>query len=246
MIEPERYCRDLEAYLCRKNDGHLIRIAGPAFEQVAGWARDGIPFGVACAGIDRYFERYYRKGQRRRPVRIEFCDADVRDAYDDWRRAVGVAKSGLEGTATGAASTEEPSTRRRGSLATHVERTIARLTALRASSREASVREDRALDEALARSVAALDALQAEARTARGQARDTLVERLASLDRVLIDAALAALDDAAREEAAREARETLAPFRSRMDPDAYLRACAAATERSVRDRLGLPTIAFAA
>ena len=32
------YCRQVEAYLCRKNDGHLVRIVGPAFEQVCGWA----------------------------------------------------------------------------------------------------------------------------------------------------------------------------------------------------------------
>src|SRR5829696_6787066 len=85
------YCREIEAHLCRKNDGHLIRIAGPAFDVVAGWETQGIPIKVACAGVDRFFERYYRKGPRRRPVRIEFCDADVLDAFDDWRRAVGVA-----------------------------------------------------------------------------------------------------------------------------------------------------------
>ena len=96
MIAPEDYCREIEAHLCRKNDGHLIRIVGPAFEQVSGWAREGIPLKVALSGVDRYFERYYRKGPRRRPVRIEFCDADVRDAFDDWRRAVGVARVQLE------------------------------------------------------------------------------------------------------------------------------------------------------
>ena len=57
------------------------------------WEAQGIPLKVACAGIDRYFERYYRKGPRRRPVRIEFCEADVLDAFDGWRRAVGVADS---------------------------------------------------------------------------------------------------------------------------------------------------------
>ena len=92
VIDVESYARDLEAYLCRKNDGHLIRITGPAFEQVQGWAAQGVPLKVAQAGIDRYFERYYRKGPRRRPVRIEFCEADVLDAFDDWRRAVGVTQ----------------------------------------------------------------------------------------------------------------------------------------------------------
>ena len=45
---------------------------------------------IAQRGIDRYFERYYAKGPRRRPVRIEFCEADILDAFDQWRRAVGI------------------------------------------------------------------------------------------------------------------------------------------------------------
>ena len=106
MIDVESYARDLEAYLCRKNDGHLIRITGPAFEQVHGWAAQGVPLKVAQAGIDRYFERYYRKGPRRRPVRIEFCEADVLDAFDDWRRAVGV--TAVVADSAGGPDVEEP------------------------------------------------------------------------------------------------------------------------------------------
>jgi hypothetical protein len=36
-------------------------------------------------------DRFAAKGPRRRPVRVEFCDADVLDVFDEWRRAVGVA-----------------------------------------------------------------------------------------------------------------------------------------------------------
>ena len=120
------YCREIEAHLCRKNDGHLIRIVGPAFELVTSWEARGIPLKVACAGVDRYFERYYRKGPRRRPVRIEFCDADVLDAFDDWRRAVGVS---LPATAAAGVNGDEDAAagRRRSSLASHVERAIAPL-----------------------------------------------------------------------------------------------------------------------
>ncbi len=84
------YCREIEAYLCRKNDGHLIRVVGPSFDIVSTWAEQGVPLKVACEGIDRYFARYYRKGPRRRPVKIDFCEADVLDVFDEWRRAVGV------------------------------------------------------------------------------------------------------------------------------------------------------------
>src|SRR5678816_2148942 len=126
---PDDYCRDLESYLCRNNDGHLIRIVGPAFEQVCGWAARGIPLKLAMRGIDRYFERYYAKGSRRRPVRIEFCEADVLDVFDEWRRSVGVGAAGESLAAEG----------NRNSLPAHLERVIARLATLRA-------RGDRALD----------------------------------------------------------------------------------------------------
>jgi hypothetical protein len=52
----------------------------------------GVPLKVAFRGIDRYCERYYAKGPRRRPVRIEFCEADILDLFDAWRRAVGVTR----------------------------------------------------------------------------------------------------------------------------------------------------------
>ena len=62
------------------------------FEQVSGWAAQGVPLAVAFRGIDRYCERYYAKGPRRRPVRVEFCEADILELFDDWRRAVGVSQ----------------------------------------------------------------------------------------------------------------------------------------------------------
>lgn len=243
MIEPEGYCREIEAYLCRKNDGHLIRIVGPAFEHVSRWAGEGIPLKVACMGIDRYFERYYRRGPRRRPVRIEFCEADVLDAFDDWRRAVGVAGSIPGGRAmqaeAGVEGEDDPSVRRRASLASHIERVIARLTVLRGSGPLTQ-----GLQPVVEQVARELDTLQPAAKRARGEARDALVGQLAALDRTLMTAVLETLDDALRSAAEAEATEALGPFRDRMAPEAYQRARAAATERFVKDRYGLPSIAF--
>lgn len=231
MMDREGYCRQLESYLCRKNDGHLIRIVGPAFETVSRWAEEGIPLTVACEGIDRYFERYYRRGpRRRRPVRIEFCEADVLDAFDAWRRAVGVARD---------AQDEQAGARRRESLAAHVERSIAALTALRASS-QAARRFDSVLDE-VARE---LDVLQPQAKGARGDARDAVIRRLHELHRRLVDAATASLSPEERSAVQTEAREQLAPFRERMAPDAFENALRAAAERAVRERFRLPALAF--
>ena len=69
-MDIDAYCREIEAHLCRRNAGHLVRISGPAFDLVRGWAQQGIPFNVAQQGIDRYIDRSNARGVRRRPARI--------------------------------------------------------------------------------------------------------------------------------------------------------------------------------
>ncbi len=237
MIDVESYCRDLEAYLCRKNDGHLIRITGPAFEQVQGWAHQGIPLKVAQAGIDRYFERYYRKGPRRRPVQIMFCEADVLDAFDDWRRAVGISR--VASDAEGGPEVEEPlpDARPRKSLVSQIESAMARFTVLRGSNKAGQV-----LAAALDDAVRALDAIRADAGRARGEARNELLERMAAIDDRLLAAACDAIDSATRASFEREADAELSPFRPRMTEDAYSQSRRAAVHRRVRHHFGLPSL----
>ena len=65
-----------------------------------------------------------------------------------------------------------------------------------------------------------------------------------SLDRELLDAARAGLDEASRAALGREADEELSGFRSAMSAEAFERAREAAIDRLVRERSGLPTIAY--
>lgn len=235
-IDPADYCRQIETYLCRKNEGHLVRIVGPAFEQVCAWAARGVPLKVAFRGIDRYCERYHAKGPQRRPVRIEFCEADVLDSFDDWRRAVGVT-----GAAAGAsiAAEEGPSNRRRPSLAAHIERVVARLTSLRAGGQRSP-----RFDGQVAAAVRELDLLGADAKHARGDARVRIVSRLEEIDAALLAVARDELDEANTARLRGEADDELAPFGARMAPDARARAAAAAFDRLVRERFELPIITY--
>ena len=232
--EPIDYCRDIERYLCQKNDGHLIRIAGPSFDLVSAWAAQGVPLKIAFRGIDRYFERYYASKTtrpRRRPVRIDFCDADVLDVFDEWRRATGLTAAGEEHSAGG----DELNGRRGPSLPVHMERVLRRLTSARVTGIL-----DAGFDDLLDRVSREMDA----AGGVRGARRQALVERLAALDRELLDAARARLDEATLAALGRDAEEELASFRSGMSAEAFARARDAAIDRLVRDRAGLPTIAF--
>jgi len=240
-VDVPEYCRGIESYLCRKNDGHLIRVVGPSFEIVSRWAQQGVPLKIACAGIDRYFERYYRAGPRRRPVKIDFCEADVLDVFDEWRRAVGVgqhAEPSSQSIDNQSAIINHQSSIRR-SLPAHLERVVLRLSSARASGALGE-----AFDALIDRVSAELDAAREKAGGLRGDARQKLLARLADVDADVLREARTLLDDAARATLAREEEEELAGFRAAMPADAYARAREAAVDRLVRERFGLPTIRY--
>jgi hypothetical protein len=237
-LDRDQYCRDVEAYLCRKNDGHLIRIVGPAFELVSGWAARGIPPKVVRRGVDRYFERYYAKGPRRRPVRIDFCETDVLEAFDEWRRAVGVLwpRSVRHGQPNGQPAA--PAAKPRCSLVAHIDRVIGCLVARQTDPRMPS------LDAEISRTIEQLESLRQNAATARGAARVLLLEQLAGMDGALASAARASCAIELRTAMVQEAAKDLEPFRERMELAVYQRAIDAATDRSLRETFNLPTISY--
>ena len=234
--EPVDFCREIERYLCRKNDGHLIRVTGPSFDLVSGWAAQGVPLKVAFKGIDRYFERYYAKGPRRRPVKIDFCEADVLDVFDEWKRATGVTQARV---VVGDGLQAVPQRPAKPSLRAHLERLVTRLTAARASGAV-----DGSFDPLIDRASHELDAARAGAHGLRGEARRALLDRLAILDADLLRQARETLDETALAALAREADAEIEPFRRSMMPDAIARARQAAIDRLIRERFGLPTIAL--
>jgi hypothetical protein len=233
-MDPSAYCRDVESYLCRKNDGHLIRIVGPAFDLVRGWAERQIPLSVVHRAIDQTFERYYSKGLRRRPVRIEYCEADALDLFDEWRRAVGV------GGAVSSDDADERTPPRRGlSLAKHVERVIVMLTAARARDGLPVP-----LAEAVARLVDELAAMKGDAKAARGEPRQRLLVRLREIDDALTAVARDAADEQLHATLRADAERDLEAFRGRMPPQQFDRAIRAGTDRLLREHFRLPRIAF--
>jgi hypothetical protein len=231
----DEYCREIEAYLCRKNDGHLIRIVGPSFERVCGWAAQGIPLKIAYQGIDTYFVRYYAKGVRRRPVQIDFCEHDILDAFDAWRRAVGVRLPDTEAT-----DEEARAKRRKRSLPEHLDRICERVTGRRAGMTPPPPEFDAVL-EAITREAAAFRDTPGPL---RGDIRERIVARLVELDRVMLDAARAHTDRETLGAMCAEATDQLRPFRERMPADTYLRAIDAAVDRLIREHEQLPTLTF--
>jgi hypothetical protein len=225
------YCRRVEEHLARVNEGEIVRVVGPAFEIVRQWALDGIPLSVAFHGIDRKAERH-RAGQSRRPLRLEFCEADVRETFDRWRRAVGVAIQGAEADPAG-----EP--RRRPSLAKHLDRAVERLS--RVVGR-LDLPED--FRDRLSASLVELAALREAARTARGDARAAIAARLPELDRAMLASARSALPAATLDRLRADASADLSPYQGRLAPEVWRRSLDRGADERLREHLGLPTIGF--
>jgi hypothetical protein len=231
VTDPADYVRQVERYLCQRNHGHLVRVVGPAFELVRGWAEAGVPLKVALSGIDRCCARLEARGPRRRPVRIEFCEADVLDAFDDWRRAVGVAAATEE--SADAAPARKPA------LAAHIERAIARLANSRGVGAAAT-----SLHRHLEQSIRDLEQIAPSAAKVRGEQRAAIVAQLARMDDELMAAAVGQLDGERARQLRAEAEEELAAFGSRMPTEARAAAIELAFARLVREGAGLPTIRY--
>lgn len=225
------YCREVESYLCRRNGGHLIRIVGPAFELVRGWAESGVPVSLVQQSIDRCVERRESRREAARPLRIEFCEGEVRDQFQRWRRAVGPY--------VGDAAVAEGEEAAPAALGSRLTRAAEKLS--RAAARMERSEAFRAALDAIIGGVAAV---QTEAKGARGDKRAAFIERLKVIDQQMI---FAAREEAGRSELAAELRTAasaeLAQWRERMTSDAWEGALRAASDRLLRDRLDLPDLA---
>lgn len=231
------YCREIERYLCRVNGGHLVRVVGPSFQLVNGWFEIGIPLKVVYRGIDRRLARLPDRPGARRPLRIEFCEADVLDVHAEWTRAVGrvtgLATDVVEREAADAASPKS----RGPSLPAHLQRAQMKLTSLLASSRMppalAAIVEDQ---------IGQIDGWRTGAAALRGERRQQVIAQLEACDRQLVQAAWAAQDPAVAAGLRQEAADELSMFRSRMTPEVWEQTIEAAATRLLRERLSLPTL----
>jgi hypothetical protein len=229
-VDVGEYCRRVEEHLSRVNQGHLVRIVGSGFELVRQWALDGVPFSVVCRAVDMKAERH-RAGRSTRPLRIEFCDTDVRALWQDWKRAVG-----LMGTA-GPATDAPPDEVKRPPLTKHLDRVVAALT--RAAGR---LDTPASLRDGLTRVLEGVVELRESMRGRRAIQRDAVGDMLARWDAELMTAARASSDADTLETIRQDAAAELQAYRTRMPPDVWDRSVHVAATRLLRERLGLPTI----
>ena len=238
MPDAVDYCRQVEAHLTRINGGHLVRVVGPGFALVPQWADEGVPLSVVFRAIEHKAERH-AAGASKRPLRIEFCEADVRALYDDWRRAIGVPASPASDADPDAAATDRSASPKRRSVPKAIDRAIDRLGRL--AGRLELPGEFR---DAMSRLIEQLSALREALAHTRGAARDRLLERLGPLDHDLLDHARGVVPAEVMRDITSRAEQDLAPYRERLSPEAWTRAVSVTVDRGVREHLELPSLEF--
>ncbi len=234
-VDVGAYCRQVESHLAQVNAGEIIRITGAGFELVRGWALEGIPLSIVCHAVSQKAERH-RAGRSTRPLRIEFCTADVREGYTAWKRAVGIRGTGGAEEHEGATTAPAEGTRR-VSLGRQLQRAIDRLSHAASRLDFAPAMRD-ALD-AVLQDVAAISA---RARGARGAARASIAAELTALDARMLAAVRAAVDVGELDRLSAEAAADLGAYRGRLAAEVWQRSVNLGVDRLLRDRFGLPTL----
>ena len=228
MSDVADYCRQVEAHLTRINGGHLVRVVGPGFALVQQWADDGVPLSVVFRGIEQKAERH-KQGASRRPLRIEFCEADVREVFEAWRRATGIT-AGPEGPASIEAPKRRPPSK---TIDTAIER-LGRLAGRLELPDE--------FRDAVSHAIERLSSVREGLAHSRGAARDPWLAQVASIDQDLMTQARHGVDAAVVRGLTEQAEREMAPYRERLAPEAWQRAVTVTVDRGVRAHLGLPTL----
>ena len=248
MSDAADYCRQVEAHLTRVNGGHMVRVVGPGFALVRQWAEEGIPLSIVFRGIEQKADRH-KLGAARRPLRIEFCEADVRELFDTWRRAVGISVavaddgSDVEPTpnvgrafrrADPAEQADQPRPR---SPSKTIDKAIERLG--RVAGR---LELPDAFRDNVSHAIERLSAVREGLAQSRGAAREPWLAQLAPIDHTLVTEARRIIDAAVLRELTEQAERDMAPYRDRLAPEVWQRAVTLTTDRGVRAHLGLPVL----
>ena len=240
MSDVADYCRQVEAHLTRINGGHLVRVVGPGFALVKQWADEGVPLSVVFKGIEQKAERH-RRGASKRPLRIEFCDADVREVFEAWRRATGISATVLDAPNVGRgfspANSGDAAVPRRPSPSKTIDKAIERLG--RVAGRMDLPDEFR---DAVSHAIERLSSVREGLAHSRGAARDPWLAQVETVDQDLMTQARRVVDRAVVRGLTEQAERELAPYRERLAPEAWQRAVLVTVDRGVRDHLGLPTL----
>jgi hypothetical protein len=228
-----QYCRRVESYMCQKNDGHLMRIVGPTFDLVRGWADGGIPISVVERAIDRTYSRYYAVGTKRRSVRVEYCEQEVIVLFDEWKRAVGIGKvssshsnrSKMKDDVTSVIQTVAG----KRSFASHLDEVAGRLETW--SFEYSGSVADTELSRCVAEAASVVSDIRIDVGRLRGASRTAVLDQLNVLDEGFRDCARSVADDKLLKRLQAEAIESVKPFRSRMSQSVFDETVRVATDR---------------
>jgi hypothetical protein len=215
------YFTEIEDTFVRRRGKHLL-LSPIDWAMIEGWRDRGIPLHIVIRAIENVFDGFDKNPGPRSIKGLLYCKEEVEAQFVEWSAMqAGKAK---EGSTDGS---QEFSPER---IVEHIEKVIAELE----ESKNPDLRED------IERAIERLRQLARE----HSNDLETADRSLSDIENLLEHSLLTRLDPARLAEVEKDIASQLRPFKSQMDPDAYMQTSRVMILKRLRDEEGIPRLSL--
>lgn len=222
------YFSEIEETFNRRRGKYLF-LSPLDWALIESWQEKGVPLHIVLRGIEKVFDGYDAKPNKRRTIKsLTYCQEEIEAQYDEWReRQVG------KNTAEEVSSTANDNNLfAEDSIRQHLRRVSEELTEA-ASKAEKDLRE--MLDRVLQR-LAELEKTETDA--------ETLESALSELEKLIDDALIETADKAEIETLNQQTAKNLAAYKGKMEKDVYKRTFDLMILKSLRESRAIPRLSL--
>jgi hypothetical protein len=230
------YFTEVEDAFVRRRGKHLL-VSSLDWALIETWKQIGIPLHVVLSGIERAFDRWEARPQKRAIKSLLYCQEEIEAQYAEWMEArVGVTEGASEKNAE-----DEDLPFSRTAVLEHLK--LVRLALMDAFAHRKQEGEDD-FSEALLRAVTLLDDMTRDfAESASPDAR-RLEDSLTGLERMLSDAISRVISEQQLKTMRREVANQLKPYRAHMEKAVYQQTLDNLLLKRLREHFAVPRLSL--
>jgi hypothetical protein len=230
------YFTEIEDAFVRRRGKHLF-LSPMDWALMETWKEQGIPLHLVLRGVERSFDSYESKPQKRSVKSLLYCQEEVEAQYAEWLEG----QVGANPPSNGETVEDESKAFSSTAVREHLKRSRESLAHLASARGKVSADE---LAEALSRASVLLESIEND--FVSGATVDTrkVEDSLTGLERMLNQALLSVGGTSDVEAAKKEITAQLKPYRSQMEPAVYNQTLENLLLKRLREQLGVPRLSL--
>ena len=237
------YFTEIEDAFVRRRGKHLF-VSPQDWALIEAWKEIGIPLHVALRSIEKVFDSWESKPQKRSIKSLLYCQEEVEAQFAEWRESrVGATDVGGATKDGGAneASESEGLPFSRAAILNHLCQGQATLSKVYDNRMEAGSDD---FSETLNRAVVLLADLERDVETAFSFDAQKLEQSLSGLERMLSDALRLVVSSKQLETVKSEVKDQLKSYRKHMEPAVYQQTFDNLLLKRLREQFGIPRLSL--